>query len=61
MVIIKREKACPFCTSSLWWLPTVTYIIGKSCGMTYHNEWIWWVTIPTLVLGWVLLNWKIKK
>jgi hypothetical protein len=36
-------------------------MFGKVGGMTYHREWIWWVGIPTLILGWALLNWKIEN
>ena len=61
MKIVKRELSQPLGSMTLWFIPTMTYIFGKVGGMTYHCEWIWWVTIPTLVLGWVLLNWKIKK
>ena len=61
MGIVKRENGCAICTSTLWFIPTMSYIFGKVGGITYHREWIWWVMIPVMVLIWGLLNWKIKK
>jgi hypothetical protein len=62
MKIVKRELGCPICTTSLWWVPTITYLIMKINNIISSNrEWLWWVTIPTMFLIWVLLNWKIKK
>jgi len=46
---------------TIWLIPTMTYFFGKFGGITYHREWIWWVIIPVLFLGWLLLNFKIKK
>jgi hypothetical protein len=61
MEIVKRENACPICSSTLWLIPTMSYVVAKIVGVTYHREWIWWVAIPTMFLIWGLLNWKIKK
>jgi hypothetical protein len=59
MEISKRTNVCGFCTASLWWVPTMTYFFMKMNGFEFHNEWIWWLAIPTMFLIWVLLNWKI--
>jgi hypothetical protein len=59
MKIVKREKVCGICTASLWWMPSLTYIIFKMNGVEFHNEWIWGVAISTMFLIWGLLNWKI--
>jgi hypothetical protein len=61
MEVVKRENGCPICTSTLWLIPTISYVVGNIVGVTYHREWIWWVAIPTMFLIWGLLNWKIKK
>jgi hypothetical protein len=62
MKLVKRGfPSQPLGSMTLWFIPTMTYIFGKVSGFTYHNEWIWWIMIPILILGWVLLNWKIKK
>jgi hypothetical protein len=61
MEIVKRENGCPICSSTLWLIPTMSYVVAKIVGVTYHREWIWWVAIPTMALIWVLINWKIKK
>ena len=61
MEIVKRENGCPICSSTLWLIPTMSYVVAKSVGVTYHREWIWWVVIPTMFLIWGLLNWKFKK
>jgi hypothetical protein len=61
MKLIKKEGVCAPCTASLWWIPTITYIIMSINGVKCHDEWLWWVGIPTLILVWGLLNWKIEK
>ena len=61
MEIIKRTEVCGICTASLWWIPIMSYFFMKMNGVKFHKEWIWGVAIPTMFLGWVLLNWKIKK
>jgi hypothetical protein len=61
MKIIKKKHMCAPCTASLWWIPTISYSIMSINGVEFHREWIWWVTIPTLILVWGLLNWTIKK
>jgi hypothetical protein len=61
MKVIKRENVCGPCTASLWWIPTMTYFFMKINGIvSFHNEWLWWVTIPIMFLIWVLINWKFK-
>jgi len=59
MEISKRTNVCGICTASLWWIPTTTYLFMKINGVEFHNEWIWWLAIPTIFLIWGLLNWKI--
>jgi hypothetical protein len=62
MKITKREEVCGICTSSIWWIPTITYLIFKILGLVNpEREWEWWVGIPTMFLIWGLINWKIKK
>jgi hypothetical protein len=61
MRIVKRENGCVICTASLWWIPTTSYFFMKMSGVEFHNEWIWGVAIPVMILIWVLINWKIKK
>jgi len=61
MGLVKKENGCPICSSTLWLIPTMSYVVAKIVGVTYHREWIWWVAIPVMVLIWILLNWKIKK
>jgi len=61
MKIVKRNFANPIGSMSIWLIPMISYLFGKFAGIEYHREWIWWVGIPTLILGWLLLNFKIKK
>lgn len=63
MKITKRKEVCGICTSSIWWIPTITYLIFKVIGdnIKPEREWIWWVAIPTMFLVWVLINYKIKR
>jgi hypothetical protein len=61
MKIVKRNFANLAGSISIWLIPMLSYLFGKVGGVEYHREWIWWVGIPTLILGWLLLNFKIKK
>jgi hypothetical protein len=61
MKLVKKEMYRPLSTITLWLIPTMSYVVGKIIGITYHREWVWWVIIPVTVLIWGLLNWKIKK
>lgn len=62
MKIVRREYANPLHNFTLWLIPTLFYIVEKSQGIISPNkEWVWWVAIPSLVLIWGLINWKIKK
>ena len=61
MRIVKREICRPLSTVTLWWIPTITYLIMKMNGIiSPTKEWIWWIAIPIMFLIWVLLNWKIE-
>ena len=62
MKIVKRSfMSNPIGSMTIWLMPTMCYFFGKVGGMTYHREWIWWVALPVLFSGWILLNFKIKK
>lgn len=62
MEIIKRKFAQPHSNFTLWLVPACSYIGLKVAGAINPNkEWVWWVAIPSLVLLWGLINWKIKK
>jgi FtsH-binding integral membrane protein len=62
MQIVKRSFISnPMGSMTIWLIPTMSYFFGKFGGITYHREWMWWVMILVLFLGWLLLNFKIKK
>lgn len=62
MKIVKRSIfSNPTGSMTIWLIPTMSYLFGKVGGIEYNREWIWWVGIPTLILGWLVLNFKIKK
>lgn len=63
MKVITRKGMCAICTSSVWWIPTITYLTFKFVGNNIkpEREWIWWVAIPTMFLVWFLINYKIKR
>jgi hypothetical protein len=62
MKIVKRSIfSNPIGSMTIWLIPTMSYFFGKVGGIEYNREWIWWVGIPTLILGWLVLNFKIKK
>ena len=61
MELIKRKLAKPIMTSFVWSIPAITYIILKIYKIVdFNTEWIWWVTLPTLLSSWVTLNFEIK-
>ena len=50
----------PVSTMSLWLIPVLTYTFGKVLGVKYNNhEWFWWIIIPSMLLIWFLINYKI--
>ena len=62
MKIIKRDFARPLHNLTLWLVPTCVYIGLKAADeISPRKEWIWWVAIPSLVLLWGMINWKIQK
>ena len=62
MKIVRREYANPLHNFTLWLIPTCTYIGMKAAdSINSSKEWVWWVAIPSLVLIWGLINWKVKK
>jgi hypothetical protein len=43
-------------------IPALSYLIQKVGGVEFNEyEWVWWAGIPTLVLIWLVINFKIKK
>ena len=62
MKVIKREWARPGATVTLWLIPLMSYVLQKLGGMKMnHLEWIWWVCIPSMMIIWFFVNWKINK
>lgn len=61
MKINKRKNTNLTNSSMLWLLPTLTYGFQKLNGVTFHNEYLWWIVIPVLFVIWLLINFKIIK
>ncbi len=62
MRIAKRDFGRPIATAPLWVVPTISYIMQKGIGITMNNlEWLWWVTIPSMFVLWLAINYKIVK
>jgi hypothetical protein len=62
MKIIKKDFASPILSLNIWMIPVLSYLIQKVGGVEFNEyEWVWWVGIPTLVLIWLVINFKIKK
>jgi hypothetical protein len=46
----------------LWMIPTTAYLTRKLVGGKFNNlEWLWWVVIPSLMVIWFFINFKIEK
>ena len=62
MKIIKKNFASPILSLNIWMIPALSYLIQKVGGVEFNEyEWVWWAAIPTLVLIWLVINFKIKK
>lgn len=62
MKIKKKFLADPIASSMLWMIPTTSYTVQKLVGGKFNNlEWLWWVTIPSLMVIWFFINFKIEK
>jgi hypothetical protein len=62
MKIVKRDLARPIPTATVWAIPTMSYLIQKSVGVPMNDlEYLWWLTIPSLFVLWMAINYKIVK
>jgi hypothetical protein len=62
MKIKKKFLTDPIGSSMLWMIPTTAYLTRKLVGGKFNNlEWLWWVTIPSLMVIWFFINFKIEK
>jgi hypothetical protein len=61
MKISKRQNSNLTNSAMLWLLPSLLYFFGKLNGVHYHNEYVWWVSIPILFVIWLIINFKIIK
>lgn len=61
MKIIKRKLARPLNTSILFIFPTIMFVGQKIAGLISHREYLWWITIPSLFILWLFINFKITK
>jgi hypothetical protein len=61
MEIKKRNSAQPITTSVLWLLQIMVYSVLKIFNIIARDEWIWWIWIPTTIIVWFVLNYKISK
>lgn len=62
MRLSKRKGVCGVCTFNVVLIPTIIYLVQKVIGVQHNQyEWLWWTYIPTSVLIWVLVNYKIIK
>ena len=59
--VVKRGFTNPVATINLFLIPLLTYILCKSGGVKYHHEFIWWITIPAMMLIWFVVNFKIIR
>ena len=62
MKITKRKFVNPVATMNLWIIPTLAYTMQKVGGVQFNEyEWVWWIGIPSLVILWFFINFKIEK
>jgi len=62
MKIVKRKYANPLSTISIWFIPTLAYILEKSVGVQMNSlEWLWGAAIALTFSAWMLMNFKVIK
>jgi len=63
MKIVRRNKLIsPMSTIPMWLIPTLNYLLLKVYAVQFNGyEYVWGIVIPSMVVLWVLFNWKIKK
>ncbi len=62
MKIKKKFLTDPIASRMLWMIPTTSYTVQELVGGKFNNlEWLWWVTIPSLMVIWFFINFKIEK
>lgn len=61
MEIQKRNLTQPILSSIIWLYPTIMYLLLKTLDQITRYEWVWWIWIPTTIIVWFILNYKISK
>ena len=62
MKITKRNFVNPLATMNLWIIPTWAYTMQKLGGVQFNEyEWVWWIGIPSLIILWFFINFKIES
>ncbi len=61
MEIQKRNFTQPILSSIIWLCPTIMYLLLKTLDQITRDEWVWWIWIPTTIIVWFILNYKISK
>lgn len=60
--ITKRKLARPVATAIIWAMPLMSYTLLKFVGVQMNTrEWLWWAFIPSLVMLWFIMNYKVVK
>ncbi len=55
-----KRRDFPIASFCIWAIPLCTYILQKINGVVHNDsEWLWWVIIPILFIGWFLVSFKI--
>jgi hypothetical protein len=62
MKITKRiANITPLSSITLWVIPTLTYLVQKIIGITFESEFVWWILIPSLIVLWFFMNYKVTS
>ena len=60
--IKKRDFCTPLGSIGVWLIPLMTYIVQKIAGVKHNQyEWVWWVIIPSFLLLWFFINFRVLK
>ena len=61
MKIKTNPNFSPLGSSILFVMPSIMYLLLKLAGTKMHNEWLWYISIPILIVVWFIINFRIVR
>jgi tetrahydromethanopterin S-methyltransferase subunit E len=59
----RKGNITPLSSITLWVIPTLAYLVQKLIGVPFNQqyEFVWGIFIPSMMVLWFIMNFKITK